>query len=85
MVPPWGQLRYACVPSAVSANSPGVGSTGTSGVSNVFVSAPLPKSTTKSFPDSVLARSQRPSFVMAEEKAILGREIDRIPRWLQYQ
>ena len=46
-------------------------------MSNVFVSAPLATSTTKSFPDSELARSQRPSFVIAEENGILGREIDR--------
>jgi hypothetical protein len=46
-------------------------------MSNVFVIAPVVKSTTNRFPDSELARSQRPSLVMTEEKAILGREIDR--------
>ena len=77
IVPPWGQVTSACMPSGASANSPGVGKTGTSGVSNVFATAPLARSTTKSLPDSELARSQRPSFVILEEKAILGREIDR--------
>src|ERR1019366_5521086 len=65
------------MPSGASANSPGVGRTGTSGVSNVFATAPLARSTTTSLPDSELARSQWPSFVIMEENAILGREIDR--------
>src|ERR1017187_1115339 len=65
------------MPSGASANSPGVGRTGTSGVSNVFATALLARSTPKSLPDSEVARSQWPSFVIMEENAILGREIDR--------